>query len=160
MKKKVIIGIILSIAWMVVIFLFSSRSSTELNVKNSFIVNVLKIIFYPSFDSFNPNRQEHILSNISFFVSKTAHYGEYGILAFFLFYAFAFIKKYKIRYSIIIIISLLYAISDEFHQNFSSGRTPRIQDVCIDTLGALTMVLFIEFILTIYRYKKIGEYHD
>ena len=154
MKKKVIIGFILTIIWMVIIFLFSSRSSAELDVKNSFIVNVLKNIFYPKFDTFHPNKQEHVLSNISFFVSKSAHYIEYAILAFFLFFTFAFIKKYGIRYSSIIIISLLYAISDEYHQTFSSGRTPRVQDVCIDTLGAITMVLFIEFILTIYRYKK------
>ncbi len=57
MKKKVIIGFILTIIWMGIIFLFSSRSSTELDVKNSFIVNVLKNIFYPNFASFHPNKQ-------------------------------------------------------------------------------------------------------
>lgn len=160
MKKKVIVGIILSIIWMGVIFLFSSRSSTELDVKNSFIVNTIKNIFFPNFESFDLERKENILSNISFYVSKTAHYTEYAILAFFLFFAFAFIKKYGIRYSSIIIISLLYAISDEFHQKFSNGRTPRIQDVMIDTLGAITMVLFIEFILTIYRMNKRGKKYD
>ena len=30
---------------------------------------------------------------------------------------------------------MLYAISDEFHQMFSDGRTPSIRDVGIDTLG-------------------------
>lgn len=154
MKKKTIIGIILSIIWMAVIFVFSSKSSSELDVKNSFIVNIIKQITYPNFDNLEPNNQEYILSNISFFVSKIAHYIFYAILGLFLFYAFAFIKKYKIRYSFVVLTSLLYAISDEFHQKFSSGRTPRIQDVCIDTLGVITMVLVIELFLTIFNKKN------
>ncbi len=159
MKKKVIIGIILSILWMTVIFLFSARSSTELDLKNNFIVNTISHIVNSNFDSLSELEQNDILSNVSFYVSKTAHFSEYGILAFFLFFACAFVKKYGIRYSIIVLIACLYAISDEYHQSFSDGRTPRVQDVCIDTLGALAMVLFIEFILTIYRSKR-GNKND
>ncbi len=154
MKKKIIIGLILTILWMAVIFAFSSRSSGELDLKNNVIVTTIAHIVNSNFDSLEELKQEEILSNVAFYVSKTAHYIEYAILAFFLFYALAFVKKYGIRYTLIVVIACLYAISDEFHQKFSGGRTPRVQDVMIDTLGALTMVLVIEFILTIYRYNK------
>jgi VanZ family protein len=35
-----------------------------------------------------------------------------------------------------IILSALYAASDEFHQSFTPGRTPSVSDVGIDTFGA------------------------
>jgi hypothetical protein len=34
-------------------------------------------------------------------------------------------------------LAFLYAITDEFHQRFTPGRTPSIYDVLIDTLGAV-----------------------
>jgi VanZ family protein len=35
-----------------------------------------------------------------------------------------------------VMLSLLYGISDEIHQNFTPGRTPDVMDVVADTLGA------------------------
>ncbi len=35
-----------------------------------------------------------------------------------------------------IILAGLYALTDEFHQSFTPGRTPSMADVGIDTLGA------------------------
>ena len=34
-----------------------------------------------------------------------------------------------------------YACSDEWHQSFISGRSPQVTDICIDTIGALSMIL-------------------
>ena len=34
-------------------------------------------------------------------------------------------------------VGSIYAVSDEFHQMFSGGRTPAVGDVCIDALGVL-----------------------
>ena len=42
---------------------------------------------------------------------------------------------------------MIYAMSDEFHQRFVAGRTSRITDVGIDTLGVITgTILFMIFI--------------
>ena len=51
-------------------------------------------------------------------------------------------------------ITVLYALSDEFHQLFIPGRTGRLKDVCIDSIGML-----IGF-LCIYIFNKIkgGKY--
>lgn len=72
-----------------------------------------------------------------FAVKKLAHFVEYGIFAI-LFYR-AFInsgveKKKAVIYTII--ISLIYAASDEFHQSFTPKREPRVRDVIIDTISA------------------------
>lgn len=38
------------------------------------------------------------------------------------------------------LISLVYAVSDEYHQSLVPGREPRIRDVVIDSIGALFAV--------------------
>ncbi|QCX34380.1 VanZ family protein [Caloramator sp. E03] len=43
--------------------------------------------------------------------------------------------------SIVILICVLYAISDEFHQVFVPGRGPNIRDVFIDSTGTLVGIL-------------------
>ena len=67
MKKKVIIGFILTIIWMIVIFSFSARSSAELDLKNSFIVTTIAKIINPNYESLVDSELEKFLSTISFF---------------------------------------------------------------------------------------------
>lgn len=72
-----------------------------------------------------------------FVVKKTAHLVEYGILAVLLYRAFVSYgrsKKEALIYSLV--IAVVYAASDEFHQSFVSGRDGRLRDVIIDTMGA------------------------
>ncbi len=150
MKKKVmIVGIILSIIWMGVIFWFSSRTTSQLDLRNRFIVKIILELFFKNFDTLPIDSQNQILSDISFYVSKSAHYLEYGMLALLLSLAFILIKKRRYRYLFIELVVILYAISDEVHQIFTGGRTPRVLDVMIDSLGGLTMILLIELFITI-----------
>ena len=78
----------------------------------------------------------HILpitrDTLSFIVRKCAHMTEYAILAF------------------------LYACTDEFHQLFIAGRAGQFRDVCIDSTGALIMILII-YIINKRKDKKIGS---
>ena len=55
-----------------------------------------------------------------------------------------------------IVIGILYAASDEFHQSFSPGRTPKVTDVYIDTLGVILGILLVLFIREAY-YKCITK---
>ena len=59
------------------------------------------------------------------------------------------------------LVGVLYAASDEFHQSFVPGRSPSIVDVGIDSLGVLTGILAVLIIISIYRAlksdKKIEE---
>ncbi len=159
MKRYIsILGFIFVVGWMMVIFYFSSRTGSQIDYNNSFFVNWMIRLFEGSkFNSYSANEQQMIISKYSFYLSKTAHFFEYGILCFFCFLLFFHLKKYKLRYIISLIICLLYAISDEYHQIFSSGRTPRVQDVIIDFLGALTMVLCIELVITTRQIIRTGK---
>lgn len=52
-------------------------------------------------------------------------------------------KKYLVFY---IILCFLYACSDEFHQTFIGGRSPRMLDVMIDTIGSIVGLISIYLI--------------
>ncbi|ODG90069.1 MULTISPECIES: VanZ family protein [Bacillaceae] len=70
-----------------------------------------------------------------FFIRKLCHFSIYLLLAFF---ATRLAKLYVNRAFLIgVIFSILYAASDEFHQSFTANRTPLVQDVVIDSIGAL-----------------------
>ena len=51
-------------------------------------------------------------------------------------------------------IGILYAMSDEFHQSFSPGRSPKVTDVYIDTLGVIVGALLVIFIRMVYQKIK------
>lgn len=68
-----------------------------------------------------------------FVFKKSAHMFEYAVLYFLLLRAFNK-KGFKI-YSLCFLLSFAYALSDEFHQSFTPGRTPHPMDVGFDTLG-------------------------
>ena len=69
---------------------------------------------------------------------KIAHISEYAILTWFLIRA---LREYALTngqiLTLAISISILYAISDEYHQNFILGRYGVLRDVLIDSVGIL-----------------------
>lgn len=74
-----------------------------------------------------------------FLVRKTIHFLEYLIL-FLLFYrglrnTSCFSKKKMVGYSLF--LAIIYAISDEYHQTFVSGRSGKIFDIGVDSAGSL-----------------------
>ncbi len=94
--------------WGFLIFLSSSRPSV-----------VVSKIYWPDF-----------------FVKKTAHMIEYGIL-FTLFYRAlrnSLKKKELLKLALFaFLLTFFYAISDEYHQTFFSGRTGPLRDFIIDS---------------------------
>lgn len=63
-------------------------------------------------------------------LKKVAHVAEYAILNALIFRATG--KKYLLSF----ILTLLYAVSDEFHQTFVPGRTGKFIDLGFDLSGA------------------------
>ena len=95
---------------------------------------------------------------VEFFIRKAAHFTTYFLMASFLFLGLKNkIKKW--RYSAIIAISFaaVYASLDEFHQSLTGGRSPLVQDVVLDTIGATMGVLLTLLILTLYNRKKVNK---
>lgn len=70
-----------------------------------------------------------------FFIRKLSHFSVFLLLSFF---TTRLAKLYVKRFFLIGLFStILYAALDEFHQSFTADRTPLVQDVVIDSIGAL-----------------------
>lgn len=67
---------------------------------------------------------------IDFVVKKTAHVTEYAILFWLVWRAG---KSLKLSLA----ITILYALTDEWHQTFIPGREGTLRDVGFDTIGGL-----------------------
>ncbi|MFL2134017.1 VanZ family protein [Desemzia sp. FAM 24101] len=94
---------------------------------------------------------------IEFFIRKAAHFGSYFLLALFWFLGL------KDRVSGIYLTAILswmlavgYASFDEFHQGLTPDRTPLLEDIFLDSIGALTAIIFalIYFLVWKKSYKS------
>ena len=123
---------------MTIIFDFSGQIGTESgNTSRKFTVQIIKILTGKSLSIYEP-----FVDNLQSIIRKLAHFSIYTIGGFLIMnYQYGTNKKEyrKILYSIIFGGS--YAITDEIHQIFVSGRSGNIFDVGIDTLGVVTGVL-------------------
>lgn len=157
MKKYIIkiIFIIIALCWMGVIFYFSSQNGNTSSGMSNKITQFIIRIFVPHFSDLTDQEQIRMITNISYIVRKLAHYSEYAILGLFLFLAVSsFTKRQNYVFIISGLVGILYAISDEFHQSFVSDRTPMVKDVIIDSIGLITMIVFLGIIWNIKRMKK------
>lgn len=87
-----------------------------------------------------------------FLILKSFHLIEYAIL--FILINFALNSNLKS-----IIIAYLYGASDEIHQSFTPGRTPKLTDTFIDLLGILLGFLIYKFVL-VPLFKKYFSKKD
>ncbi len=72
-----------------------------------------------------------------FFIKKFAHVLVFGLLSVLLYRAQrAYGTSRKVAIVTSILVSALYGLTDEYHQSFIGGRTPRLRDVGFDTIGA------------------------
>ena len=127
--NKIIIRWILLLAWMIFIFYMSSKSGDESLAQSSYIYNIIR--------SIGISLDGHFAEFSMIIIRKGAHFLEYMVLYML---SISLISKYvksKMVYIYPLVIVLLYACGDEFHQLFVLGRAGRITDVCIDTLGGI-----------------------
>jgi hypothetical protein len=111
--------------WMAVIFILSARSGGELNSWLPWVQGML-----PGLESFDP-----------------MHYAAYFVLALTLGYGFgssAFTWRGCLS---IMAVSVLYGVTDEWHQFYVPNRSPDVQDLRNDAIGAALACL----LLMLYR---------
>lgn len=137
------------IFWMTVIFGFSAAEGEMSQSTSDMITEIIVENIYADYDSMPIEKQKEIWENISFAVRKTGHFGEYGILAVLvsgLLLTFDRVVKNKKWLLFAVAFCAVYAITDEIHQGFVAGRSPKFMDVCIDTAGAACGTAFIVWI--------------
>lgn len=109
--RKWLIAYLPPVLWALFIFLLSSQG------------------ILPSFE----------ISTVDFFFKKTAHMFVYAVLYFLLWRAVKLSipgPTRQIHWMLPIILTITYALTDEFHQNFVPGRYGTLRDVGYDMLGA------------------------
>jgi VanZ family protein len=137
-----------------IIFYFSSKPAYESDAQSFLAIDVinhtLKLLGV---------KAQFVVGEWNFFIRKFAHASEYAFLGVLLYIAFSascFTKVKTLIFSLI--ISIIYASTDEVHQLFVPGRTGKVMDVMIDTGGALAGLLFIIGIRSVWtKLNKNGK---
>lgn len=159
------LGIVLCLLSFGFIFYNSSRPGSLSNLRSYGIVQSIRN------DNHNSGRNNltkvkpgvlHISSRekkIKLIIRKSAHVFEYCILAVVV-TNLLFLLGMMGRNALpsIMLICLLYAVTDEFHQTFVPGRTSLVSDVLIDFTGSLIgMGLFYLAYYKIYAKRLIKK---
>ena len=151
-----ILKIILIVVWMAIVFSFSNQGGTKSgNTSRKVTVAVVQVISDKPIEE-----NEQLIEKVDKVIRKLAHYTIYTIGGFLIMnYAYTTDKKPKEKVIYSILFGAGYAVTDELHQFFVSGRSARIFDVGIDTLGVATGILIYLIIrkvidITVIKYKR------
>ncbi len=137
MKKK--FNICLLVFWLVVIFLLSNQDSGKSqHLSDNLIGKGVDIVASITKQEITPTKKVTIVENMSDKVRSLAHFTEYLILGILVINVLK--DYYKLDYKIWLyglLFCILYAIGDELHQLFISGRSFQYGDIIVDTLGSI-----------------------
>ncbi len=131
-----VVKIILIIIWMITVFRFSNQGGTESSGASSRVTNVVvKVVEKVR----NMEFTEQEKNQAELVVRKLAHYTIYTIGGVLIMnYAYTTDKTKKQQTFGSLLFGAFYAATDEVHQYFVPGRSARVFDVGIDTLGVIT----------------------
>jgi VanZ family protein len=85
-------------------------------------------------------------AGLDFVVRKVGHMAVFGILALLTWRALAVTTTLRRPWAWALVLTILYAISDELHQGTVAGRHASASDVVIDAIGAVLAVATVWFI--------------
>jgi VanZ family protein len=108
-----------------------NRSSAQTVLRWLPAIAWMAIIFWFSSQPDLPRPPSDLLN---FLMRKGAHFGVYAVLALCYLYALGDWRRRPLA----LLLAVLYAISDEYHQSWTPKRVPAPTDVLIDTAGAIT----------------------
>jgi VanZ family protein len=93
-----------------------------------------------------PGTTPETLAAVHFAIRKLAHFGEYAVLGFLAARAFStsphlFLQRHWFMAALLLVV--VYALLDEYHQSFVPSRTASLYDSLIDATGGLVVLLFV-----------------
>lgn len=99
------------------------------------------LIFFLSAQQTLPSPNDEFFN---FLVKKLAHMFVYAVLYLLITRALALTTGFKQRYQLYLplLLTMLYAGSDELHQAYVAGRTATLRDIGYDFLGAFMALLW------------------
>ncbi len=151
MTIRRIFNIFLVVMSMFTIFMFSSENSdNSTKTSKSVAKEVVSVVVK------DEKKVQRIVDKDFVVFRKIAHLTEYLLLGFLLINVWADGKKdITLKYVVVaILIALLYAVSDEYHQTLIPGRSGKVKDVLIDTAGASVGAFAYYGMFKFFRRKK------
>lgn len=95
---------------------------------------------------------------LTFLVRKGAHIFAYFVLGILMVNALRQVNLSKFKFNrpavLSIIVCALYAVSDEFHQLFVSGRSGELRDIIIDSCAAMAGIFVVSIFVRILQKSK------
>lgn len=143
------------LAVMAMIFYFSSQTAEASTSTSGGFVDKIMGVICVFFSDLSAEAYQNAENIVTFIVRKSAHFIEFAFLGFFMtLHINTYVKK---RFWLISgVLCVLYAVSDEFHQNFVSDRAPKFFDVCVDSLGSFCAIAVACLAVFIYQ-KFVNE---
>jgi VanZ family protein len=96
-------------------------------------VVMMAVIF---FLSGQPASRLPIFGTYDLFIKKFGHALGYALLGIAYYFALPVRLRIGYKWVLALLMAVLFALSDEFHQSFVEGRNSSLLDVVIDTVGA------------------------
>jgi VanZ family protein len=123
--------VLAAIFWMAVIFIFTQVPYSTGSSTSGALEKLFRALYI--------NADQASIDSLNFIARKATHITVFGILAI-LFYKS--LEAYRFAYVLSWVLTVIYAMSDEYHQSFMPGRTASIKDVFLfDSVGALVFLL-------------------
>ena len=149
---------ILTIAVMLLIFLFSTETAERSDETSGHLSKLVISMVYPNFHTYSEERQRTLFDEVQFSVRKAAHFSEYLMLGLLL--RLCLESWFGNRKELFVSSwagGTVYACTDELHQLLTDGRSGQWTDVLIDSSGVLTGVLISSLVLMYIRRKAKGK---
>ncbi|MDX2248946.1 MAG: VanZ family protein [Bacteroidia bacterium] len=121
------------VLWMTVIFLLSDQTKDESKGLSDLFLAIFRFL------DLDPVRMQEL--GVPHLIRKAAHVTEYFIL-YLLVYRLVY-RHYPEKTSLLwtLMICIVYAASDEYHQTFVPGRGGQVSDVGVDSIGMILALL-------------------
>ena len=152
------LALVAVIAVAVMIFILSAQDSGASSDVSRGVTEAIIPVFEPEYPRLEPPVRRIYLRAWHSIVRKAAHFSEFALLGATLLNYLRLWRRDKRLVPVLLpawAIATLYALTDELHQRFVSGRGPSLVDVGIDSAGALTgALLAIPALLLFFRLRK------
>lgn len=140
---RIFISWFMVLIWMAVIFAFSHQSSDVSGGFSTQMAEFFLRLFGRPLDTASVSLAESLIRNL-------AHGFVFFVLGLFVSYAFETVNiREFINAGLAILVSAIYAVSDELHQVFVPGRAGQLTDFLIDLLGIVLAVVIYQAIKTV-----------
>lgn len=150
MKTRKLI-LLLIIILLLAIFLFSSQNGSQsINVSDKLSSIIIDKVYTLKNKEISLKEKNKLIRKNRYLIRKLAHFTLYFTLGI-LIYLLIFTYNVKKSFLKSILICLALASFDELHQLFTAGRSAKLGDVFIDTIGSIIGIILTIIIIKLFN---------